>query len=148
MLNQLQNNETLNNYLLNTLLKPRKELLIAYYKIIGFKPHQEIFQAIDETALILFCSHLLDYLSYGHFYLYRRLLENLKSPLSKSKKFFIAKIFFALQKNTQLIMKLYDIYLCVTINDDNYLHFQKALSEVGEALASRFILEDKLINLT
>ncbi|WWO99688.1 MAG: Rsd/AlgQ family anti-sigma factor [Candidatus Dasytiphilus stammeri] len=132
--------------LVESLLKTRKQLLMDYYNLIGFKPQKKKIQAIDETTLINFCSHLLDYLSYGHFYVYTRILENCKSHFLKPKNSFIAKIICTLQNNTQYIMKLYDIYLCIIINDDNYLDFQNALSKVGEALTSRFILEDQLIN--
>ena len=35
----------------------------------------------------------------------------------------------------------------VAIDHDNYLEFQQVLSDIGEALEARFVLEDKLILL-
>ena len=52
-----------------------------------------------------------------------------------------------LEANTQQIMDYYDSTLENAIDHDNYLEFQQALSDLGEALEERFTLEDKLISL-
>ncbi|VAU69419.1 Regulator of sigma D [Klebsiella pneumoniae] len=44
-------------------------------------------------------------------------------------------------------MDYYDSALENAIDHDNYLEFQQALSDLGEALEERFTLEDKLIAL-
>jgi regulator of sigma D len=44
-------------------------------------------------------------------------------------------------------MDYYDSTLENAIDQDNYLEFQQALSDLGEALEERFTLEDKLITL-
>ncbi len=44
-------------------------------------------------------------------------------------------------------MDYYDSTLENAIDHDNYLEFQQALSDLGEALEERFTLEDKLIEL-
>ncbi len=44
-------------------------------------------------------------------------------------------------------MDYYDTCLENAIDHDNYLEFQQALSDIGEALEARFALEDKLIAL-
>lgn len=44
-------------------------------------------------------------------------------------------------------MEYYDSSTENAIDDDNYAEFQQALSDIGEALAARFSLEDKLIIL-
>ena len=44
-------------------------------------------------------------------------------------------------------MDYYDSTLENAIDHDNYLEFQQALSDLGEALEERFTLEDKLISL-
>ena len=50
--------------------------------------------------------------------------------------------------NIKEIMDFYDTSLETAIDHDNWQEFQHALSGIGEALASRFALEDKLILLT
>ena len=57
------------------------------------------------------------------------------------------KIYPQLQANTQQIMDYYDSCLENAIDHDNYLEFQQALSDIGEALEARFALEDSLIAL-
>ena len=57
------------------------------------------------------------------------------------------KIWPLLEANTQLIMDYYDTSLETAIDHDNFLEFQKVLSDLGEALEARFVLEDKLIML-
>ncbi|MFA1647252.1 MAG: Rsd/AlgQ family anti-sigma factor, partial [Enterobacteriaceae bacterium] len=57
------------------------------------------------------------------------------------------KIYPQLEANTQQIMDYYDSTLENAIDHDNYLEFQQALSDLGEALEERFTLEDKLIAL-
>ncbi len=52
-----------------------------------------------------------------------------------------------LEANTQQIMDDYDSSLETAIDHDNYLEFQQVLSDIGEALEARFVLEDKLILL-
>ncbi len=42
-------------------------------------------------------------------------------------------------------MDYYDSSLETAIDYDNYLEFQQVLSDIGEALEARFVLEDKLI---
>ena len=58
-----------------------------------------------------------------------------------------SKLYPLLEANTQQIMNYYDSTLGNAINHDNYLEFQKVLSDLGEALEERFTLEDKLIAL-
>ena len=57
------------------------------------------------------------------------------------------KIWPLLEANTQQIMDDYDSSLENAIDHDNFLEFQQALSDIGEALEARFMLEDKLIML-
>ncbi len=57
------------------------------------------------------------------------------------------KIWPLLEDNTQRIMDYYDTSLETAIDHDNCLEFQQALSDIGEALEARFVLEDKLIML-
>ncbi|QDY40575.1 sigma D regulator [Candidatus Pantoea soli] len=132
------------NEFVDAWLRDRRQLLVAYYALIGMKPHKEALSALDEEALDGFCHYLVDYLSAGHFGIYERIIKEMEgdSPMIAS-----AQIFPALESNTDRIMQLYDSHLQQAINDDNCVDFQQALSEVGEALESRFTLEDKLIQL-
>ena len=147
MLNQLENlTERVggSNELVDRWLHVRKHLLVAYYKLVGLKPGKESFMRLNEKALDSFCQSLVDYLSSGHFSIYERILGEMEgdTPLLAA-----TRLYPQLEANTQQIMDYYDSTLGNAINHDNYLEFQKVLSDLGEALEERFTLEDKLIAL-
>lgn len=146
MLNQLENlTERVggSNELVDRWLHVRKHLLVAYYKLVGLKPGKESFMRLNEKALDSFCQSLVDYLS-GHFSIYERILGEMEgdTPLLAA-----TRLYPQLEANTQQIMDYYDSCLENAIDHDNYLEFQQALSDIGEALEARFALEDKLIAL-
>ncbi|PIJ48634.1 anti-RNA polymerase sigma 70 factor [Erwinia sp. OLTSP20] len=133
------------NDLVDHWLHARRQLLVAYYHMVGIKPNRDSLTALDEKALDEFCQNLVDYLSTGHFSIYERIIEEMAEgdPLQAA-----AQIYPALQANTDALMELYDSHFEAAIDQDNCLEFQAALSKMGEILASRFTLEDKLIQLT
>ncbi|MDX5630902.1 MULTISPECIES: sigma D regulator [unclassified Brenneria] len=149
MLNQLQSLTELvggNNALIDQWLQARKQLLIAYYHLVGIKPNKDAYSRLDEKALDNFHQYLVDYLSAGHFHAYERVLQE-AATLSEQKLSQSEKIDFALQNNTQQIMDCYDSHLATSIDHDNCMAFQQALSAIGETLEERFTLEDKMIRL-
>ncbi|WP_413736613.1 sigma D regulator [Sodalis sp. RH21] len=132
------------NELIDQWILARRGLLVAYYHLIGLKPNKEKHTPLDEDALDDFCHKLVDYLSAGHFHIYDRIVQN-SNDNSDTKSVISTQLYPALQENTTQIMSFYDSQLETAIDHDNYMEFQQALSGVGEALATRFALEDKLI---
>lgn len=147
MLNQLQSLTEYvggNNALIDQWLQARKQLLVAYYHLVGIKPNKETLSLLDEEALDNFCQNLVDYLSSGHFHLYEKMLHDAATH-SEQVLALSTQLDLALQNNTQQIMTFYDSHLAAAIDHDNCLEFQQALSHVGEALEERFTLEDRMI---
>ncbi|EOV2668255.1 TPA: sigma D regulator [Enterobacter ludwigii] len=147
MLNQLESlTERVrgSNKLVDRWLHVRKHLLVAYYNLVGIKPGKESFMRLNEKALDDFCQSLVDYLSDGHFNIYERIIREMEGT---SPYLTASKLYPLLEANTQQIMNYYDSALENAIDHDNYLEFQQALSDLGEALEERFSLEDKLIAL-
>ena len=132
------------NKLVDRWLHVRKHLLVAYYNLVGIKPGKESFMRLNEKALDDFCQSLVDYLSDGHFNIYERIIREMEGT---SPYLTASKLYPLLEANTQQIMNYYDSTLENAIDHDNYLEFQQALSDLGEALEERFSLEDKLIAL-
>ena len=108
------------------------------------KPGKESFMRLNEKALDDFCQSLVDYLSDGHFNIYERIIREMEGT---TPYLAASKLYPLLEANTQQIMDYYDSTLENAIDHDNYLEFQQALSDLGEALEERFTLEDKLIAL-
>ncbi|OXL31942.1 Rsd/AlgQ family anti-sigma factor [Enterobacter mori] len=147
MLNQLESlTERVrgSNKLVDRWLHVRKHLLVAYYNLVGIKPGKESFMRLNEKALDDFCQSLVDYLSDGHFNIYERIIREMEGT---PPYLAASKLYPLLEANTQQIMDYYDSTLENAIDHDNYLEFQQALSDLGEALEERFTLEDKLIAL-
>lgn len=147
MLNQLESlTERVrgSNKLVDRWLHVRKHLLVAYYNLVGIKPGKESFMRLNEKALDDFCQSLVDYLSDGHFNIYERIIREMEGT---TPYLAASKLYPLLEANTQQIMEYYDSTLENAIDHDNYLEFQQALSDLGEALEERFTLEDKLISL-
>ena len=147
MLNQLESlTERVrgSNKLVDRWLHVRKHLLVAYYNLVGLKPGKESFMRLNEKALDDFCQSLVDYLSDGHFNIYERIIREMEGT---APYLAASKLYPLLEANTQQIMDYYDSTLENAIDHDNYLEFQQALSDLGEALEERFTLEDKLISL-
>ena len=147
MLNQLESlTERVrgSNKLVDRWLHVRKHLLVAYYNLVGIKPGKESFMRLNEKALDDFCQSLVDYLSDGHFNIYERIIREMEGT---TPYLTASKLYPLLEANTQQIMDYYDSTLENAIDHDNYLEFQQALSDLGEALEERFTLEDKLIAL-
>ncbi|MCK7466460.1 sigma D regulator [Enterobacter roggenkampii] len=147
MLNQLESlTERVrgSNKLVDRWLHVRKHLLVAYYNLVGLKPGKESFMRLNEKALDDFCQSLVDYLSDGHFNIYERIIREMEGT---TPYLAASKLYPLLEANTQQIMDYYDSTLENAIDHDNYLEFQQALSDLGEALEERFTLEDRLISL-
>ncbi|WP_368544884.1 sigma D regulator [Enterobacter soli] len=147
MLNQLESlTERVggSNKLVDRWLHVRKHLLVAYYNLVGLKPGKESWMRLNEKALDDFCQSLVDYLSDGHFNIYERIIREMEGS---GPYLTASKLYPLLEANTQRIMDYYDSTLENAIDHDNYLEFQQALSDLGEALEERFTLEDKLIGL-
>ncbi|AVR01645.1 Rsd/AlgQ family anti-sigma factor [Pluralibacter gergoviae] len=147
MLNQLEHlTERVggSHQLVDSWLQVRKQLLVAYYNLVGIKPGKGSYTRLNEKALDDFCHRLVDYLSACHFNLYERIVAKLKD---ENLCLAVSRIYPQLKTNTQQIMAIYDSNLEQAIDDDNYMEFQQALSALGEALEGRFTLEDKLITL-
>ena len=147
MLNQLERlTERVggSHQLVDSWLQVRKQLLVSYYNLVGIKPGKGSYTHLNEKALDDFCHRLVDYLSACHFNLYERIVAKLKD---ESLALAVSRLYPKLKTNTQQIMAIYDSNLERAIDDDNYMEFQQALSALGETLAARFTLEDKLITL-
>ncbi|AFJ48759.1 Rsd/AlgQ family anti-sigma factor [Shimwellia blattae] len=145
MLNQLKSlTERLNgnNTLVDQWLLQRKHLLIAWYNLVGLTPGKSSLAAIDEMALDAFCQGLVDYLSAGHFHIYARIIGEIKGNYAQLAT---SQICPQLEANTQQIMAYYDLHLESALEHDDFAEFQQALSGLGEAMETRFALEDKLM---
>lgn len=148
MLNRLKNLTQRvggSNKCIDKWLHARKELLVTYCTVIGVKPQKPKHTPFNEKALENFKQNLIDYLLAGHFQIYDTIIQQAEGQ-SSPKMALTTEIYPKLENNTEHIMKWHDNDLNVTTDDEeSYLKFNLALSDIGEALDTRFKLEDQLI---
>jgi len=123
------------------LVESRKETLALYSNLASRQP----FKAEHETQLLLqsFCESLIDYTATAHFQLYRHIDEDKerRGPVLKIAD----EIYPNIAEITQSFLEFNDKYDC----GDHCIHLEALaddLSALGERLADRIDLEDKLIN--
>jgi len=128
------------NKLISELLEERRDVWAIYSKIAGMKPFAD-----DQPVEIMvqqFCQILIDYISLGHFGVYQRLLDG--SERRRKVLAVAEEIYPQIAQTTDAAVSFNDNYekldgpsLRRNLLDD--------LSRLGEALAVRFELEDRLI---
>lgn len=128
------------------LITERNEVLALYCSLAGCDGSNiSSVENIDIESLQEFCQLLIDYIATGHFELYSRISEG------KERRNEIIKlantIYPRIEKTTALAVEFNDTYDSgndFTAELKNKLPQQ--LSQLGEELATRIELEDKLIN--
>ena len=123
------------------LVESRKDTLSLYSDLAAKQP----FKAEHQTQLLLqsFCESLIDYTATAHFQLYRHIDEDRerRGPVLKIAD----EIYPRIAEITQTFLEFNDKYDC----EDHCEQLETLaadLSKIGENLADRIELEDKLIS--
>lgn len=104
-----------------------------------FKPEHE-----TQVLLQNFCESLIDYTASAHFQLYRHIAEDQERRAAVQN--IAREIYPSIAESTQAILDFNDKYDCED-HCDNLSTLAQDLSRLGESLADRIELEDKLINV-
>lgn len=129
------------------LIAERNEVLSLYCQLAGCennganKDHSDI----DAEVLQEFCQVLIDYIATGHFELYNRISEGGERRGDMSH--LASEIWPRIKKTTQTAVEFNDLYDGGnSYSNDLKVQLPQNLSRLGEDLATRIELEDKLIN--
>ena len=130
--------------LIDRWLDERQLLLVNFCSL--FKMDDTSNQQIlpDYPSITKFCQQLVDYISLGHFEVYESLVSESKTEGEASLKLAEA-LYPEIQKTTEYALTFNDKYTTIN-NIDEYVVLTDDLSKIGEALATRIELEDKLID--
>ena len=125
---------------LHTLLETRKETLTILGQLASMRP----FKPDHDVQLLLqeFCEVLVDYTASAHFQLYRFIEEG--TERRQPVKEVAAQVYPRIAETTAQILDFNDNYDCEDHCDD-LSGLAEDLSKLGESLADRITLEDKLI---
>ena len=122
-------------------LNERQQLLIEYCAIAGLTANkldeQQTLPSNEELAQ--FCQILMDYVSAGHFEIFDIMAT--EDPTGERLR---ASLYPSLLESTDLALTFNDRYADIDIIEVP-VEFEAMIAKLGETLAIRFELEDKLI---
>ena len=125
--------------LVDTLLAERQRLLVAFCKLAGVEPFSD--KRAVTYLLQEFCQQLMDYTALGYFELLAQLGDE---GAAAPERRLLSELYPALNATTDLAVQFNDQY-------DSSSHvldlaaLDQDLSRIGETLAARFELEDRVI---
>lgn len=127
---------------LNTLLETRKESLSLFNQLAEMRP----FKPDRESQLMLqeFCEAIVDYTASAHFQLYRFIDDGTERRSDIST--LATKVYPQISDMTKVILAFNEKYDC-SDHCNNLEELADDLSQLGEVLADRILLEDQLITL-
>jgi regulator of sigma D len=114
-------------------LNERQELLVKYCDVAGIEPCKHA-GSIKER-MQGFCEILIDYLSVGHFEVYEHILEEKDTDRQT------ATLYPHIAATTEMALEFNDKY----DSKSSFETLTQDLSKLGVALATRFELEDRML---
>lgn len=126
--------------IIDELLGERRRMWALYCSVAGLEPftrHQSV-----ENSLKEFCQILMDYISLGHFGIYRRITEG--GERRKKVLEVVEQTYPRITESTEYAVGFNDKYEKME-RDRLTDHLAADLSLLGEKLAARIDLEDRLI---
>ncbi len=123
-----------------TLVSQRREMLVLFCRVAGLPPYQG--NTLDAKTMHRFCQVLTDYVAEGHFGLYQRIIEGRERRRGVTR--LAEDLYPRIAETTQKAVDFSDKYAAhphPCASDE----LTQILSELGEELALRAELEDKLI---
>jgi regulator of sigma D len=120
----------------------RTEVLTLYWRLAGLEPFSDAKHEPAQKLLQEFCQLLVDYIAAGHFSLYERIING--TERRREVATLAQELYPRIADTTALALDFNDKYDGRSLSElpDS---FQADLSRLGEELALRIDLEDKLI---
>jgi regulator of sigma D len=142
-----QERRTATQVVLAHLIAERAETLTLYCRVAGLEPYNTNHSNTDlskqqpaQKLLQEFCQLLVDYIAAGHFGLYERLING--TERRRELKELAEQLYPRIAETTEHALDFNDKYDCHCEITDS---FHDDLSRLGEEIAARIELEDKLI---
>lgn len=120
----------------------RQKLLIGYCQLSAINEFDSS-NSEHGDMLQLLCENLVDYISAGHFEVYQQLMEEGRAFGDKDALNEAAQLLTEIHQVTQASLDFNDKYLAT----DDLEALSADLSQLGEALAARFEIEDRMIEV-
>ena len=129
-------------------LETRQLLIVEYCKLASLQPcsaKATMASLPTSNELQIFCQHLVDYISEGHFRIYDMVMDKWRSTGFEATEE-INQTYGKIVLTTEPLLNFTDTY--ASINEQEALEtFDEDLSKTGEIIEVRFEVEDHLIKL-
>ncbi len=128
--------------LVGKLVTERTEMLATFCRLAGIEPYNVNDKSV-QTLLQEFCQILVDYVAAGHFAVYERILEGKERRQDVAD--IAAGVYERIAQSTDMALDFNDKYDC----EDHCTELDslsRDLSKLGEEIALRIELEDKLLS--
>ncbi len=126
-------------------LQQRQHLIVQYCSICGV--HEQINDSPTKIQrLKSFCQTLVDYASAGHFEIYKKLVHEAEQA-NPSVLATAEKTLPQIQETTEILLDFNDLYETEELTEEMQVKLARHLSKLGEAMVTRFDLEDELVGL-
>ena len=142
--NSSQTQALIGDQLINSWLSERQDLILLLCAVTGLEEYtpQDTPQEIKVQA---FCQVLIDYISAGHFEVYQQLLkEGEERPETQAEALRLMPL---LEDSTELALRFNEDFDTAEHSRQLKTSLPKMLSELGEKLVERFVIEDHIIKL-
>lgn len=142
MLNNMEHTPTYfigQHQALDAFLEARKKLLIDY---IALTSNKKALPATDKLSE--FCHQLIEYVSAVHFEIYDYALAAYKATQGNARVL-AERIYPRLKASSVAALDFHDKYT-PPVDDETLMELDKDLCDLGEMLAVRFSLEDRLVS--
>jgi regulator of sigma D len=136
-----QHQERRRGDVVKSLVVERTEMLVTYCRLAGVEPFNPPTKSVHEL-LQEFCQVLVDYIAAGHFTLYDRLGG--KNERRKELREIAERVYPRIAESTDAALTFNDKY---SEGNGSLLELSRDLSKLGEEIAVRIDLEDKLIGV-
>ncbi|KXS48465.1 MAG: regulator of sigma D [Marinobacter sp. T13-3] len=129
--------------LIDRWLKERQELLVHYCGLSGEADREDL-DAL-QPKFVRLCEVLVDYVSAGHFEIYEQLIQEARE-FDDGGVELAARVYPEIEKTTEVALNFNDQIDDQPLTQELVEERFEALSKLGEALESRFEMEDVLID--
>ncbi|MDY6814486.1 MAG: sigma D regulator [Pseudomonadota bacterium] len=123
-------------------LKERQELLVHYCDLTGENDFTRTESLMEKFVRL--CEVLVDYVSAGHFEIYEQLIQEARE-FNDGGLELAARVYPGIEQTTEIALNFNDRLNGQSLSEPRVRELFNDLSRLGEALESRFEMEDFLI---
>lgn len=129
-----------------SLVRLRQDVVVSYCQLSGvssFERRDEETHSVKADQLRRFCQIMVDYTAMGHFEVYQRIIEG--KERRRAVKDVASEVYPAIAETTDYLVDFNDKYDAFEGTDDDVEMLAGDLSRLGEIIAIRGELEDRIL---